>query len=187
MLAHHPDVAPGGVFRAVSPTPLGRFDGSRLSGVGALPAEDRTMFWSTERLRSDRVHLHVTTAEEERAIAEQLEPGWEETVDAVAFAGGESLLSAIHPAFAVTFAAVRAAEAGLGRDPGTGVPPGVRENDATLCLEVERTNHVGSDGAGFEATVQELRPEEPIAFTRVAIVRDGRLVAQALANEERCG
>ena len=134
------------------------------------------MFWSTERLRSDRVHLHVTTADEERAIAEELEPGWEETVDAVVFAAGESLLSALHPAFAVTFAAVRVAQAGLARDAGTGVPPGARENDATLCIEVERTNHVGADGARFDATVQELRPEEPMAFTRIAIVRDGRLL-----------
>ena len=109
------------------------------------------MFWSTERLRSDRVHLHVTTADEERAIAEELEPGWEETVDAVVFGAGESLLSALHPAFAVTFAAVRVAQAGLARDAGTGVPPGARESDATLCLEVERTNHVGADGARFGA------------------------------------
>jgi hypothetical protein len=186
VLAHHPDVTPGGVHRAVSPNALGRFEGSRLSGVGALPAEDRTMFWSTERLRSDRVHLHVTTADEERALAERLKPGWEETLDAVAFAGGEALLSAIHPGFAVTFAAVRAAQAGVGRDPGSGVPPGARENDATLCIEAERTNHVGTDGAEFETTVQELRPEEPIAFTRIAIVRDGRLLAQGLSNEERC-
>ena len=95
------------------------------------------MFWSTERLRSERVHLHVTTAEKERAIAARLEPGWEDLVDAVAFGAGEWVLSAVHPAFAATFAAVRAAQAGLGRDPGSGVPPGARENDATLCLEVE--------------------------------------------------
>ena len=153
VLAQHPDATPGGVFRAASPNPLGRFEDSRLSGVGALPAEDRTMFWSTERLRSDRVHLHVTTADEERAIAKELEPGWEETVDAVVSAAGESLLSALHPAFAVTFAAVRVAQAGLAHDAGTGVPPGARENDATLCIEVERTNHVGADGARFDATV----------------------------------
>ena len=67
------------------------------------------------------------------------------------------------------------------------MPPGARENDATLCLEVERTNHVGADGARFAATVQELRPEEPQVFTRIAIVRDGRLLVQGLANEERCG
>ncbi len=95
-------------------------------------------------------------------------------------------VGAIHPAFAATFAAVRAAQAGLARDAGSGVPPGARENDATLCLEVERTNHVGADGARFAATVQELRPEEPQVFTRIAIVRDGRLLVQGLANEERC-
>jgi hypothetical protein len=123
------------------------------------------MFWSTERLRSERVRLHVTTAEEERAIAARLEPGWEDTVDAVAFGAGQWVLSAIHPAFAATFAAVHVRQAGLGRDPGSGVPPGARENDATLCLEVERTNHVGADGARFGATVRELRPKEPLVLT----------------------
>ena len=186
VLAHHPDVTPGGVFRAVSPNPLGRFDGSRLSGVGALPAEDRTMFWSTERLRSERVHLHVTTAEEERAIAEQLEPGWKRrSTPSCSPAASRCCRRSPRVCRDVR---CRSRRRGRARTrPRHQRAAGTRENDAMLCIEVERTNHVGSDGADFEATVQELRPEEPMAFTRIAIVRDGRLVAQVVADEERVG
>jgi hypothetical protein len=186
LLAREPAVAPGGIFRAVDPLPLGRFEGSRLNGIGPVPAEDRTMFWSTERLRGGEVAMHLVTADEERRLVEALQPGLAERVEAVAFAGGKILISALHPALAATFVAVDAAEAGLRREPGRGVPPGAREGDATFCLEVERTNHVGRDGARFGETVEALQPGRPIALTRIAVVRDGRLVAQGLANEEHC-
>jgi hypothetical protein len=187
LLARAPAVAPGGVFRAVDPLPLGRFEGSRLNGLGALPEEDRTMFWSTERLRREGVVTHVVTGDDERRFAEAMRPGLGARIEAVVFAGGRVLMSSLHPLLAASFVAVDAAEAGLRRPPGTGIPAGAREGDVTFCLEVERTNHVGPDGARFGETVEALQPGSPIALTRIAIVRDGRLVAEGLANEERCG
>ena len=132
LLSRQPQVAPGGVFRAVDPLPLGRFEGSRLNGIGASPAEDRTMFWSTERLRRDGVAMHVVSAEEERRLVAAMQPGWEDQVEAVVFAGSKVLISSLHPALAATFVAVEAAHAALAIPVGRGVPPGAREGDVTF-------------------------------------------------------
>jgi hypothetical protein len=187
LLARAPWVAPGGTFRAVDPNELGRFEGSRLNGVGPVPDEDRTMFWSTERPRSAGVSTHVTTLDEERRLVEELQPGWTDRIGDMAVTGGETVLAAVHPAAGIVFAAVHAADAGLSRGDATGSPPGAREGDVTFCAEVERTNHLGPDGQRFLATAQALRPEEPVRMIRLAIVRDGRLVAEGLANQEHCG